>query len=150
MFSSYSSYSNHSWSYKRKSSSSSDDDDREKERMNLTNSRSNNSLPSRRSNMVERSKYIPLRLTHKERKMLHLLEASLNVSQYTDRVDVVINNENQNQNQNQQQMKILKTKIVDISAILTGLLVAADYKTGQTLLQHKDFKEYEGFFSGNF
>jgi hypothetical protein len=95
--------------------------------------------------MVERSKYIPLRLTHKERKMLHLLEASLNVSQYTDRVDVVINNENQNQNQNQ--MKILKTKIVDISAILTGILVAADYKTGQTLLQHKDFKEYEHFFS---
>jgi hypothetical protein len=43
-------------------------------------------------------------------------------------------------------MKQLKTKIVDISAILTGLLVAADYKSGQTLLQHKDFKEYEKFF----
>jgi len=88
---------------------------------------------------MERSKYIPLRLFHKERKILHLLEASLNVSQYTDRVDVV-------PAQNQSNIKALRTKIVDISALLTGLMVAADYKHGQNLLDQKDFNEYSSFF----
>ena len=37
---------------------------------------------------MERSKYIPLRLTLGERKFLRLLEAALNVSEYTDKVRV--------------------------------------------------------------
>lgn len=37
---------------------------------------------------LERAKYIPLRLAYDERKQFRLLEAALNVSEYTDKVDV--------------------------------------------------------------
>jgi len=128
-----------SFSYRKSSSSTSEEED-EKYRPTITsNLITNESLPSRRSNMSERAKYIPLRLHHRDRKLLHLLEASLTVSQYTDRVDVV-------PNENLNFMKSLKVKILDISALLTGLLVAADYKHGQILLDQKDFNEYSSFF----
>jgi hypothetical protein len=65
------------------------------------------------------------------------------VSQYTDRVDII-------PNENQHFMKTLKFKILDITALLTGLLVAADYKHGQTLLDQKDFNEYASFFQDIF
>lgn len=36
----------------------------------------------------QRARYIPLRMTEKERSMLRIVEAALDVSEYTDRVDV--------------------------------------------------------------
>lgn len=38
--------------------------------------------------MIERCRWIPLRLTYEERKWLRLCQAALNVSEYTDKVDV--------------------------------------------------------------
>jgi hypothetical protein len=35
--------------------------------------------------IIERAKFIPLRLKYEERKFLRLLEAGLNVSEYTDK-----------------------------------------------------------------
>ena len=42
-----------------------------------------------RNDLLERSKYVPLRLTLNERKLLRLCEAALNVSEYTDKVECV-------------------------------------------------------------
>lgn len=48
------------------------------------------SMPSRttvlRNTYRERARFIPLRLTPDERRLLALLEAALSVSQYTDKV----------------------------------------------------------------
>ena len=50
-------------------------------------------LPSATSDdMVERAKYIPIRLTYEERKSLRLVSAAIHVSDYTNSVDVVFKN----------------------------------------------------------
>jgi hypothetical protein len=90
-------------------------------------------MPTKRSNISERARYIPVRLTHKERKSLRILEAGLNVCHYAD---------NPNAKENMQ----LKQKVKDISAILSGLLVAASYDEGQELLKNKDFSLNKDFF----
>uniref|UniRef100_A0A6B2L2U4 Non-canonical E2 ubiquitin-conjugating enzyme C-terminal domain-containing protein n=1 Tax=Arcella intermedia TaxID=1963864 RepID=A0A6B2L2U4_9EUKA len=97
-------------------------------------------LPSRRSHMSARARYIPLRLQHKERKRLHILEASLNVSRYTDVVDTNLDSTER------QKFLQLKSQLIDISAFLTGIFIAADYKDGQELLKDKDFAKHANFF----
>ncbi|KAF8656060.1 hypothetical protein AX16_002796 [Volvariella volvacea WC 439] len=87
---------------------------------------------------VERAKYIPLRLTMKERVFLRLLEASLNVSEYTDKIDVL--------GFGLSKAKRIVHQIRELCAIMSGLLLAADYKAGQELFQTRDFKENEDFY----
>jgi len=138
----YSSYSFHGRNRKYSPPSSSSDEEVEGPAQKIVDEeKKDHPLPSRRSHMLERSRYIPLRLVHKERKRLHILEASLNVSQYTDKVDT--GNE-------QQRMNLLRTQLKDISAIFTGLLIATDYKEGQILLKEKDFTKYAKFFQNTF
>jgi len=94
-------------------------------------------LPSRRSHMLERARYIPLRLSSEERNRLHLLESTLQVSQYTDQVDA---------NYNLQPKQLLKQKLKSLSAVLSGLLVSSDYKEGQRLISDKEFAKNAAFF----
>jgi hypothetical protein len=86
---------------------------------------------------AERSKYIPLRLSLKERKLLRLLEAAANVSEYTDKVDILTW---------KSKTQRIHTQLQDICAILLGLVVATDYKTGQAMIADKSFKDNEEFF----
>lgn len=92
---------------------------------------------------LERAKYIPLRLSEAERKSLRLLEGALNVSQYTDVVDVL-------------SYSRLKTKqrihsqIVDLCSVLSGLYVASDYAAGQELIASRDFAANEEWFQAAF
>lgn len=92
--------------------------------------------------VASRAKYIPMRLTADERKLLRLVEAALNVSEYTDVVDVVASR--------------LKTKhrihvqLRDLCSILTGLAVANDYSVGQRLVADRDFSQNKGFFQHAF
>ncbi|KAI3641775.1 hypothetical protein MIR68_000177 [Amoeboaphelidium protococcarum] len=88
--------------------------------------------------MIERAKFIPLRLSLKERKVLRLLEAALNVSEYTDKIDVVGRSFNKADR--------IVHMIKDLCAILCGLVVASDYSTGQTLIADKDYKYNAKFF----
>lgn len=87
--------------------------------------------------LTERSHYIPLRLTLEERKKLRLLEATLNVSEYTDKVDVY---------SHKSKTARIHAQIHDICAILSGLLVASDYRKGQQLIQDHEFKDNELVF----
>mmetsp|Transcript_21198 Transcript_21198/g.31536 ORF Transcript_21198/g.31536 Transcript_21198/m.31536 type:complete len:670 (-) Transcript_21198:12-2021(-) len=89
----------------------------------------------------ERTKYIPMRLTMKERKLLRLLQSALTVSQYTDKIDTL-------------QWKSLahrsRAQLQDICALMSGLVVAADYDAGQKLIASRDFKLNQQFFQNIF
>ncbi|KAJ2599587.1 hypothetical protein GGF40_002871 [Coemansia sp. RSA 1286] len=87
--------------------------------------------------ITERAKFIPLRLTLKERKYLRLLEAALNVSEYTDKIDVLMYGN---------KTKRIVGQIKELCAILSGLVLASDYKAGQTLFEDKQFEDNEEFF----
>ncbi|CDO69564.1 hypothetical protein BN946_scf184759.g4 [Trametes cinnabarina] len=91
---------------------------------------------------VERSKYIPLRLTLEERKYLRLLEAALNVSEYTDKIDTI--------GFGLSKAKRIVHQIRELCAILSGLVLSADYKHGQALFQDRDFKSNEKFYQDIF
>lgn len=93
------------------------------------------------TSFAERARYIPVRLGLDERRHLRLLEAALTVSNYTDKVDIVTwRSKNQR----------IHAQIKDICAILSGLMVAQDYKRGQELIRDRDFKENEEFFQDVF
>ena len=90
---------------------------------------------------VERAKYIPVRLDMGERKMLRLMEAALSVSEYTDKIDIVSYRNKQGR---------IHAQLKDICAILSGLLVASDYKKGQQLVTDRTYKDNAEFFQALF
>lgn len=87
---------------------------------------------------VERSKFIPLRLAYGERKYLRLLEAALNVSEYTDKIDTI--------GFGLSKAKRIVHQIRELCAILSGLVLSADYKQGQELFSDRDFQANEEFY----
>ncbi|KAI0265915.1 hypothetical protein BC834DRAFT_824286 [Gloeopeniophorella convolvens] len=87
---------------------------------------------------VERSKYIPLRLTLSERKFLRLLDAAMQVSEYTDKID--------NLGFGLSKAKRIVHQIRELCAILSGLVLAADYKQGQELFTDRDFASNSEFY----
>ncbi|KAI0751140.1 hypothetical protein C8Q80DRAFT_1268425 [Daedaleopsis nitida] len=87
---------------------------------------------------IERAKYIPMRLTLSERKFLRLLEAALNVSEYTDKIDTI--------GFGLSKAKRIVHQIRELCAILSGLVLSADYKQGQELFQDRDFQSNEDFY----
>lgn len=87
---------------------------------------------------VERAKFIPVRLTLGERKYLRLLEAALNVSEYTDKIDTI--------GFQLSKAKRIVHQIRELCAILGGLVLSADYKQGQELFSDRDFAANEEFY----
>lgn len=88
-------------------------------------------LPPR--SFLERAKYIPLRLAYNERKQFRLLEAALNVSEYTDKVDIYTFNKSK--------VHRMAAQIKEMCAILSGLTIANDFARGQQLLKEHDYTE---------
>lgn len=86
----------------------------------------------------ERSKFIPLRLTIAERKYLRLLEAALQVSEYTDKIDTI--------GYGLSKAKRIVHQIRELCAILSGLVLATDYKVGQELFSDRDFEANSEFY----
>jgi len=90
---------------------------------------------------LQRAQFIPLRLTLEERKYLRLLESALNVSMYTDKVDIVSSKAKSTR---------IKEQLRDICSILSGLLVAHDYRAGAALVKDKNFEDNAVFFQSVF
>ncbi|ORZ03608.1 hypothetical protein BCR43DRAFT_431865 [Syncephalastrum racemosum] len=87
--------------------------------------------------MVNRAKFVPLRLNTQERGMLRLLEAALNVSEYTDHIDIISYSN---------KARRIVGQIRDLCSIISGLLVAGDYKIGDELFSNRTLKDNEAFF----
>jgi len=96
------------------------------------------SVISQLEEFKERTKYIPLRLTLSERKQLRLCEATLNVSEYTDKVDILSWKSKTGR---------IHEQLKDICAILSGLAMAADYETGQKLMKDRNFQDNADYFA---
>jgi len=85
----------------------------------------------------QRAKFIPLRLSDRERHLLKLVEAALNVSDYTGKVDII---------SYEKKSKRSFEQLKEICAIISGLLVASDYNSGQKLVVGRQFKDNADFF----
>ncbi|OEJ88596.1 UPF0652 protein [Hanseniaspora osmophila] len=85
--------------------------------------------------------YIPIRLTHEERHLLRLLEAALEVSEYTDRVDIL---------SYKSKTKRIVAQLKEICSILCGLTIASDLKIGKKLLEMKNFEDNAAWFQDVF
>merc|ERR1719342_1402994 len=96
-----------------------------------------NSQQSQMQEFIDRTKYIPIRLDLSERKLLRLCEAALNVSEYTDKVDILTWKSKTGR---------IHEQIRDICAILSGLAVAADYEVGQKMIKDRSFEDNAEFF----
>jgi hypothetical protein len=88
------------------------------------------------NSVKERAKYIPLRLSLGERKMLRLVEASMNCCDYTSEVDRPFKS---SARRTHEQLK-------GATSVLRGLVTACDYTAGQKLLKDDNFAEYDSFF----
>ena len=88
--------------------------------------------------LIERSKHVPLRLTLEQRKVLRLCEAALDVSEYTDKVDVLSWKSKTGR---------IHEQIRDICAVLSGLAVAADYEVGQKMIRDRSFEDNAEYFA---
>jgi hypothetical protein len=90
-----------------------------------------------RTDIAERAKYIPVRLTLAERRALRFLQGSIKANAYTDRVDV-----------NTFKTPAARTfaQSRSLCAVLTGLIVGQDYELGQKVIENGNFQDNEKFF----
>lgn len=85
--------------------------------------------------------FIPMRLTHEERRLLRLLEAALNVSEYTDKIDII---------SYKSKSKRILAELKEICSILAGLVVAQDFKIGQKFVEDKNFSDNAEWYKNIF
>jgi hypothetical protein len=92
-------------------------------------------------NIRDRVKYIPVRLSYSQRKKLRLLNAVLNVNDYTNKVDDPRYEGQEKSNSRDR----LTEQTKNIAAFLNGMLLSVDYNEGQKLLKgdvnYVDYKE---------
>ncbi|EDO18571.1 hypothetical protein Kpol_1048p1 [Vanderwaltozyma polyspora DSM 70294] len=91
--------------------------------------------------LQKNAEYVPMRLTYEERHLLRLLEAALQVSEYTDRVDIL-----SYKSKNRRIVEQLK----EMCSVLSGLVIASDLRIGQKLLEMKNFSDNAAWFQDIF
>jgi hypothetical protein len=89
--------------------------------------------------MHERAKYIPLRLTYEERKSLRLVNAAINVSDYTNSVDIDFKSKSKRRH----------VQLQNICGFLSGVIAASRYDSGQRVLEDRNFHDHQDFLQVN-
>jgi Protein of unknown function (DUF2009). len=88
------------------------------------------------TSVKERAKFIPLRLSMGERKMLRLVEAAMACCDYTTEIDKPFKSTTRR----------MHTQMKHITAVLRGMVTACDYTAGQKLLTEEYYSDFEQFF----
>ena len=101
----------------------------------------NNEAPSSHNTVLERAKYIPLRLSLGERKMLRLVEATMACSDYTTMVD---------NHSFKSKARRTHAQLKGITAVLRGMVSSCDYNAGKKLLDEGNYGDYQDFFRSMF
>ncbi|SCV02915.1 LAME_0H06238g1_1 [Lachancea meyersii CBS 8951] len=91
--------------------------------------------------LTKHAKYIPMRLTPEERHLLRLLEAALQVSEYTDRVDII---------SYKSKAKRIVEQLKEMCSVLCGLVIASNLRVGKKLLEMKNFSDISSWFQDVF
>ena len=91
--------------------------------------------------LIANCKWIPLRLTLEERQLLEVLENALNVSDYTDTVDVF--------SRSQKRSRIFEG-LRDVLSIASGLMVSNNLKVGEELMGDNNLDDNIPFFRNMF
>lgn len=91
--------------------------------------------------LLKHTRYIPLRLSQEERHLLRLLEAALEVSEYTNSVDIL--------SYKSKSRRILD-QLKEMCSVLCGLVIASNLKTGKKLLEMKNFSDNAEWFQDIF
>lgn len=93
------------------------------------------------SDMNDLCKYIPMRLTEEERRYLKVIENALEVSDYTDVVDVYGRKSKQSR---------MVDALVDVLSISCGLLIANNLVSGEKLVQDANLSKNMWLFRDMF
>ncbi|KCV70350.1 hypothetical protein H696_02677 [Fonticula alba] len=89
--------------------------------------------------LMERAKFVPVRLNDEERDFLRLVESTFHVSNYADKADDPT-----------RKVSRIKRSINAVCAILLSLAVSTDYKYAARLARDLDFKERAPYFEAAF
>eukprot|EP00727_Mastigamoeba_balamuthi_P012917 m51a1_g8248 hypothetical protein (877) ;mRNA; r:130583-134788 len=84
--------------------------------------------------MAELAQWVPMRLDERERALLQLLEGALEISAYTDKVDVSFDYYGWRTGGMDKQ-RIIDAEIEEVLRLICGLYVAGDYASGKKILE---------------
>lgn len=93
------------------------------------------------SRLAASAHFIPMRISAEERVYLRLLEGALEVSEYTDKVDVV-----RGWGWRNSKLDAIREEIGDVLQLLLGLAIAGNYKHGTQLVAGGDMQANAEFF----
>jgi len=98
--------------------------------------------------IVERCKYIPIRLSDEERNLLQILQGALEISEYTDKVDVSSQMYSWYWSSRvSKKTDIIKRELQKMLAFVSGLVVANDLRVGEKLITGNKFEDNDKFFA---
>jgi len=109
---------------------------------NLGSQSDNSDISKRILTGIKRcSHFVPMRLSYEERQLLRLLEAALDVSEYTDRVDII---------SYKSKARRIVGQLREMCSVLAGLVVSSNMKQGQELIEDKNFADNAEWYKNIF